>query len=136
MSVRTRRRALILLLAALALPAWATAHAAVHAHLAEHHGGATHSETPASAPDEHPSETRQIAARESHDHDHEHEHLVGLFVRPTGSTDLGSPAALPLTTPCAEAAPRLRWQLHLEAAAPLARREAVGSSGPRAPPAA
>ena len=125
-------RSLVLLLAALAQPAWATAHAAVHAHLARDHGSTSHSEAPASNPDEHPSETRQTAARESHDHDH----LVGLFVRATRSTDLASPAALLSATPCPEVVPPRRWQLQLEAAASLARTEATGPSGPRAPPVA
>ena len=127
-------RSLVLLLAALAQPAWATAHAAVHAHLARDHGSTSHSEAPASNPDEHPSETRQTAARESHDHDHDH--LVGLFVRATRSTDLASPAALLSATPCPEVVPPRRWQLQLEAAASLARTEATGPSGPRAPPVA
>ena len=124
-------RALLLLLAALAQPGWAIVHAAVHAHLALDHGHARHHEGE-SAPDGHPSENVQVAALGSHEH--EHEHLAGLFVRPTHNAKLASPAALPSATPCAEVLPQRRWQLQRDAPASLARTDAAGPSGPRAPP--
>lgn len=129
-----RRRAILLLLAALAQPAWAAAHAAVHEHLALHHGGATHSQLPASTPDVDPSGTSQVASvRGSHDHDHAH--LAAVFVRSTRGTGLPSPVALPATVPCpSSVVVHQRWHLYPEAAASRASPDAAGSSDPRAPP--
>jgi hypothetical protein len=123
-----------LLLGALGQPAWALAHVAVHAHLAQHHGEAT-PHPPASAPDPHESETRPLASPErSHDHDHEHEHLVAVFLRPTRTTDSPSLAALPSPTPCPHVVATRRWQIFREAPPSRASPEASGPSDPRAPP--
>jgi hypothetical protein len=128
-----RRMAFALLLAALAQPAWAVAHATVHEHLAAHHEEATHSHHPASVLDVRESEAQpRASARGSHEHGHEH--LVAVYLRPTGSTDPPSLAALPSTTssPCAVAT-RQR-EINREAAPSRASPEASGPSNPRAPP--
>lgn len=79
----------ILLLAGLAQPSWALAHALVHAHEARHHEGADAPATPVGA--------SHHAAKSSHD---DHAHLDhGALLKSRGA-DGGSAAPLP-------AAPRL-----------------------------
>jgi hypothetical protein len=128
-----RRRALALLLAALAQPAWAVAHTVVHQHLAQHHGEVTHSHHPASVPDVPETGTQQTASAQG-SHDHEHQHLIAVFLRPTRSTDSPSLAALPSATPSPYVVATQRWQTNREAAPSRASPEAAGPSDPRAPP--
>jgi len=118
---RRRRRAIVLLLAVLAQPAWLGAHAALHEHLESHH--------------EHPDVTAQTTLADgAHAHDHEHGHLDAVFVRPARSTDLSSPSALPSTMLCAAAFDPQRLHLHPETSSLLASSVAADPSDPRAPP--
>lgn len=133
MRVLPRRRiATALLLAALGQPAWALAHAAVHEHLAQHHGEAT-PHPPARAPDPHQGGTQPLASP-ARSHDHEHEHLVAVFLRPTRSTDSPSLAALPSPTSSPYVVATRQWPIHRGAAPSRASPEASGPSDPRAPP--
>ncbi len=125
--------ALALLLAALAQPAGAAADTAVHQHIAQHHGEATHSHHPASDAPE--NGTQQVAsAKESHGH--EHEHRVAFFLRPTRSTDSPSLSVLPSATPSSYGVAIRRGPTNRDATPSPASPEASGSSEPRAPPTA
>ncbi len=124
--------AFVLLLAALAHPTWAVAHAVVHEHLAQHHGEAP-PHTPASAPEPHEAGTQPLASPDR-SHDHEHDHLLAVFVRPTRSADSPSHAALPSATPLPRVIATRQWSVPREAAPSRASPEASGPSDPRAPP--
>jgi hypothetical protein len=135
LALSERWRALALLLAALAQPAWAVAHTVVHQRLAQHHGAATHSHHPVGVHDLPESRTQPVAsARGSHEHEREHEHLVAVFLRPARGTDLPSPLALPAATPSPYVVATRQRQTHREAAPSRASPEASGPSDPRAPP--
>jgi len=129
-----RRSALALLLAALASPAWAVAHAAVHEHLERHHEEATHSHHAASVPEVLESGTQPVVSLQGQgSHEHAHDHLVAGFLRPTRNTDYPSLAALPPAAPALHvvAAEQCRPR---EAAPSRASPESSGPSDPRAPP--
>jgi hypothetical protein len=129
-----RLRALTLLLAGLAQPAWAFAHTVVHQHLAQHHEEAAHSHT-AGVSDVSASEAQQAASTPGfHDHDHDHDHLVAVFIRPTRSSDSPSLAALPSAAPRPYVVTPRQWAINREGAPSRASPEASGPSDPRAPP--
>ena len=91
--------ALVLLLAILAQPAWAIAHAAIHDHLVHHphHHGETdghHHHGTDRSEDPRDSSGPRVAGDE---HGHDHDHLEAMFVRPAQSADGLSFAAIPAT---------------------------------------
>lgn len=133
MSAPPRRRiAFILLLAALAQPAWAVAHADIHEHLAQHHGEATH-HPPVIAHDAHGSGTKDLAATERAHH-HDHEHLVAVFLRPTRNADTSSMVALPSAAPRPHAVVTGQRLIDRDPSTSRASPEQSGPSEPRAPP--
>ena len=127
------RMAFVLLLAALAQPTWAVAHAVVHEHLEAHHAEAVHSHHPGSVLHVPESGTQQVASARG-SHEHAHEHRVAVYLRPTRSIDAPPLAALPARThsPCVIAT--RQCEIDREVAPSRASPEAAGPSDPRAPP--
>jgi len=128
-----RRTALALLLAALASPAWAVAHAAVHEHLERHHEEVTQAHHPASVPEVPKSGAQQVVSLDGHG-SHEHEHLGPVLLRPTRNTDYPSLAALPPATSSLHVVAAEQCRSHREAAPSRASPDSSGPSDPRAPP--
>jgi hypothetical protein len=125
MPALTRRRiAFALLLAALAQPAWAVAHAGVHEHMAQHHGDAV-PHHPASSHDAHESGPHPS---------HEHTHVGAMLVRPTRDTDSPSPVALPAATPRPSVVATQPRRIDREAVPSRASVAESAPLGPRAPP--
>ena len=131
------RKARILLLAALSLPAWELGHVLLHEHLANHHGVHRHADAaPRHGQPEFDTGTRQ--AREfclvSDDGAHEHRHLEGVLVPVSRSDDapkrFARLSASPDPVPVTPRVTGVAW----ERAPTRAGRDASDPSHPRAPP--
>jgi len=118
-----RRMAWILLVAALALPGWAAAHARAHKQLAHHH-------------QEHAAASHEAAAPylASDERPHDHGHLDEALLRARRSTDTIQFAALPSASPSLVAAAKRQSSIAREGAPQRASPELTNSAHPRAPP--
>ncbi len=114
----------ILLLAALAQPGWAVAHALGHSHLEQHHSAHVLAalETHAGHP----------ACNEKTPHDHGH--LDDALIVASRGTNALQFEALPAASPSTVAAAEPPGRIVRERALPLAGPELTGPSHPRAPP--
>lgn len=136
-SLPSRRTAWVLLVAALALPGQAVAHALIHRHLAQHHGEGAHqhggaSHLRAGAPAAiHPAEgfTSFIDERA-----HDHGHLDGVLLRASRSQVAPPPVALLAASPESVAGPMLTVRVAQGRAPARASPDAADPSRPRAPP--
>ena len=131
------RKAWILLLAALSLPAWEIGHAFVHEHLAHHHGEHAHAD---GAPSHHHWKAA-TGANEGHgpfmasdDRAHEHGHLEAVLVPASRSDDASMRVALTSASPEPATASTSVARIAQERAPPRAGPEESDPSHPRAPP--